>query len=82
MQWWRGGRRFDLAARGGLSVALSTICDNLERRVYPTPPGIEPRQRRRTAIRLPTGVSAGRPRVGPLPRDPLRVDMVSATVWR
>jgi len=46
VQWWRGGKRFDLPTRGGFSVVLSAICDNQEYRVYAAPLGIEPRQQR------------------------------------
>ena len=70
VQWWRSGRCFDLSARGGLSAALATICDNWERRVYPVPLGLEPRQRCRPPTGSPSRGSLGRLRVGLLTRAP------------
>ncbi|MCC7368834.1 MAG: hypothetical protein IT306_10450 [Chloroflexi bacterium] len=32
VEWWRGGRRLEVPARGGLSAALSEICDELYRK--------------------------------------------------
>ena len=53
VQWWRSGSRFALPACGGLSAALSAICNNWEGRVYFAPLDIEPYQRYRPQLEIP-----------------------------